>query len=82
MSSSCCTDFNVLAVCCRTTDVELLRDFFTTAQEFLPHLGHKPHVVVLDHPMDLVKSYHKEVLPDLAVCLPLPSSSISKHVKD
>ena len=44
--------------------MELVRRFFTNAHEFLPHLGHKPHIVVLDHPMDLVKAYHKEVPPD------------------
>ena len=38
-----------------------MRDFFSRAPAFLPHLGKKPHVLVLDHPMDLVKMYHKKV---------------------
>ena len=46
---------------CRTTDVELMKEFLSSAQAFLPYLGKKPHVLVLDHPMDLVKMYHKEV---------------------
>ena len=45
----------------RTTDVDTVREFFTEAGGFLQYLGKKPHVLVLDHPMDLVKQYHKEV---------------------
>lgn len=50
----------------RYTQGDLLADLLDNAAQYLPYLHHKPHVLVLDHPLSTWKAYQPEVSTSVA----------------
>lgn len=79
---ACCGgDFIIVPALFRIGDDETLQDFVNNAQSMLPLLGQKPHVLVLNHPLQSLLHYHQEAITH-PVISNLTLLALNNHVRE